>query len=149
MNQYRNEIRKIMIAVNVMDGAYEIISKKIGIKENMLALLYALDDGKPHSQKEICEEWLIPKTTLNTIVKGCIESGYIVLDTDHRKKEKEIRLTKEGQAYAQAILEQVYELEEESMKQSPQAASPEFVEILQQFTANLKKEARNFANEES
>lgn len=94
MYQYRDEIRRIMISVNVIDGICDIMAKKAGMKMNTLALLYALDDGKAHSQREICEKWLIPKTTLNTIVKECIEEGYIYLNADKGKKEKEICLTK-------------------------------------------------------
>ncbi|MCQ4991523.1 MarR family transcriptional regulator, partial [[Clostridium] symbiosum] len=78
MKDYREEIRRIMVSVNVIDGIYAMGAKKIGIKDNSLSLLYVLDDGKPHSQKEICEYWLIPKTTLNTIVKECVNAGYIV-----------------------------------------------------------------------
>lgn len=69
MDQNREAMRRIAIAINSMDAAYEMISRKIGVKENTMILLYALDDGRPHTQKEICEEWLIPKTTLNTIVR--------------------------------------------------------------------------------
>lgn len=82
MEQYREKIRRIMISVNVIDGIYDSIAKKTGVKENLLTLLYALDDGAAHSQKEICEEWFIPKTTLNTIVRECVEKGYVTLDAD-------------------------------------------------------------------
>ena len=148
MNQYRNEIRRIMIAVNVIDGAYEQIAKKIGIKENTLALLYALDDGKSHSQKEICEEWLIPKTTLNTIVKECVETGYIFLNHNNHKKQKEICLTEKGQQFAKKILGQVYELEACAMRNTLEVTSPRFVPALEQFMTNLKAEARRFYDEQ-
>ena len=136
-----------MIAVNVINGAYEMISKKIGIKENTLSLLYALDDGKSHSQKEICGEWLIPKTTINTIIRECIEAGYILLNAEAHKKEKEICLTEKGRKYAQQILGQVYELEETAMQSVSKINSSDFIEKLEQFSDNLKIEARSFANE--
>ena len=44
------EIRRLMLATNRIDGAYYLLSRKLGVKENILALLYALDDEKPHSQ---------------------------------------------------------------------------------------------------
>ena len=127
MKDYREEIRRIMVSVNVIDGIYAMGAKKIGIKDNSLSLLYALDDGKPHSQKEICEHWLIPKTTLNTIVKECVNAGYIVLDGIKHTKEKEIRLTDKGQEYAKTILNQVYELERRAMEKTLSSYSPEFV----------------------
>lgn len=137
-----------MIAVNVIDGAYDMIAKKIGIKENTLALLYALDDGKSHSQKEISEEWLIPKTTLNTIVKECVKEGYLFLDTGHPKKEKKICLTEKGREYAQNILGQVYELEENAIESVLKTAPSDFIEKLEQFTDNLKNEARSLTDAE-
>lgn len=136
-----------MVSVNVIDGIYDEIAKKIGMKENTLALLYALDDGKSHSQKEISEEWLIPKTTLNTIVKECIAAGYIFLNSDNHKKEKEICLTDSGKKYAAEVLSQVYELEEEAMRRTLKTVSPEFIESLEQFANNFKEKVRNFSHE--
>lgn len=141
---HRNEIRRIMIAVNVIDGAYDMIAKKIGVKENTLALLYALDDGKSHSQKEISEEWMIPKTTLNTIIKECVEDGYILLHAESHKREKEICLTGKGREYAEEVLGQVYELEEKAMKAVLKTGSSDFIGGLERFTNSLKTDARTF-----
>lgn len=74
----------------------------MGLKENTLSLLYALDDGAPHTQKQICEEWLIPKTTINTVVKECVANGYVTLAPGEHSHEKLICLTERGKGYAQA-----------------------------------------------
>lgn len=147
MIENRNNIRKIMISVNVIDGIYEMIAKKLGIKENTLALLYALDDGELHSQKEISEEWLIPRTTLNTIVKECIQKGYIFLNEDNGKKEKEICFTPKGKAVASNILKQVYEIEQQAMERTLLSVSSDFIHGLEQFTEHLQAETRRFTNE--
>ena len=52
-------IRRVMHELNRIDGVYYFYSNKSGITENMLTVLYALDDGNAHSQQDICEEWLI------------------------------------------------------------------------------------------
>ncbi len=53
MNETFAEIRRLMLATNRIDGAYYLLSRKLGVKENILALLYALDDeGDPFSEKE-------------------------------------------------------------------------------------------------
>ena len=88
----REEIRSIMLSTNKIDGVYYLLSRRMGLKANTLALLYALDDGKVHSQKQICEEWLIPKTTLNTIVRECIAEGYITLISEEHTREKVIQM---------------------------------------------------------
>ena len=59
MNETFAEIRRLMLATNRIDGAYYLLSRKLGVKENILALLYALDDEETHSQKRICEDWLL------------------------------------------------------------------------------------------
>ena len=69
-------IRQLMTAFNKIDGSYYFCAKSLGVKENTLAVLYALDDGLPHSQKQLSEEWLIPRTTVNTIVKELEKEGY-------------------------------------------------------------------------
>lgn len=140
MNYFREEIRKIMISVNMIDGIYTMSANKAGMKYNTFALLYALDDGQPHSQKDICEHWLIPKTTINTIVKECINAGYVVLDTLSRTKEKNIRLTDKGREFARPVLNQFYEAERRAMEQTLVGCSPEFVQALEAFTFFLKKE---------
>lgn len=144
MEQIRDAVRRIMISVNVVDGIYAIEAKKAGIKYNTLSLLYALDDGNPHSQKEICEQWLIPKTTINTVVKECVDAGYIELENSGKSnKEKIVRLTKRGREYARKILDQVYEMENRAMAKTLEAFSPEYIKAIEQFTAYLKEEAEN------
>jgi DNA-binding MarR family transcriptional regulator len=108
-------------------------------------LLYAINDGKPHSQKEICEHWLVPKTTINTIIKECINAGYIVLVASNHTKEKEISLTVKGQEYTRTIMNQVYKLERRAMERTLASYSPEFVQAIEQFTAYLKEEAEHFS----
>lgn len=137
-----------MIAVNVIEGACEMMAKKIGMKENTLTLLYALDDGKAHSQKEICKEWLIPKTTLNTIVKECIENEYIFFDNEARKKEKDIRLTEKGRIYANEMLEKIHGAERRAMEKTFFGESDDFSEKLKDFSLNLENEARSFFDEQ-
>lgn len=138
----RSEIRRIMVAVNEIDGACALLSKKIGIKENTLTLFYVLGDGLPHSQKEICEEWLLPKTTLNTIVRECVEAGYLTLSAADGSREKTLCLTPSGNAYAARILGEIYRLEDRAAARcglTPAAAAALFT-----FAQNMKKEANEY-----
>ena len=77
--QLLRQIRQIMTAINQIDGTYYLAAKKMGVNENELALLYAIGDGQPHSQKEVSEQWLIPRTTINTIVTKYREKGLLTL----------------------------------------------------------------------
>ncbi len=118
MTKERESIRRIMIAINKIEQLYEKVQRKAGVKGNTVWVLYALDDGKPHSQKQIYEEWLIPKTTLNTIVKELESSGYVRLETiSGQRRERNIYLTEAGQQYARQVLDSFYQAEEQAYQQ--------------------------------
>ena len=53
-----------------IDGIYDEYGRKNKIAStNVLWVLYALNDDEKHSQKDICDGWSIPRTTINTIIK--------------------------------------------------------------------------------
>lgn len=115
----RELIRRLMIVVNRIDGIYERMAVKLGVKLNMICLLYALDDGSPHSQKQISEDWMLPRTTFNTITKECIEKGYVTLEPiPGKRREMNILLTDSGKAYARKYLDEIYQAEEEAFSAS-------------------------------
>lgn len=140
MEMTRDLVRRLVLSVNVIDGVYAQQCKQIGVKENTLTLFYALDGGLALSQKELSEQWLIPRTTLNTIVKECIAAGYVTLDDAKNNKERKIRLTKSGQAYGEDILAKVYQIEDEALERTLAKYSPDFIEALTDFTQELQAE---------
>ncbi len=114
MPSNREKIRRLMIAVEQLDQAYYKVLRTLGIKENAFVLFYAIADGKPYSQKRLCDEWAVPRTTLNTIVQEYVEKGYIrLVSTGH--KEKEIVLTDAGKAFADEILTPIFAAEERAI----------------------------------
>ena len=137
----RELVRRLMVSVNRIDGIWYRLARKSGIKVNTLSLFFALDDGRPRTQAEICEEWLMPKTTLNTIVRECVEEGYIKLLPSDNVKEKLVILTDKGRSYADEILALFYRVEDEAMRKTVLERGPEFIDSLELYTDNLKKEA--------
>ena len=149
MENYREQLRLLTQAMNQIDGLYYQAARKLGVKDNTLALLYALDDGKPHSQKQIGEEWLIPKTTINTIVREMETQGYLVLDEENHTREKTIRLTREGKDYASRYLNRLYEMEEQAMKDMLENHAADFVRDCTDFALCLMRSFnRCFSDEE-
>ena len=137
MENQRALIRRMMIAINRLDGIYDEISKHLGLKANTVWLMYALDDGKPHSQKQISEEWLFPKTTLNTIISECRNEGYLTLEPiPGKRREMYVCLTERGQQYAREALDFIYQAEEKALLRSAQ--SPACIKALESFCEELK-----------
>lgn len=99
-----------------------------------------MDDGKPHSQKQICEDWLIPKTTVNTVVKELQEAGYITLLLEDNTREKKILLTDSGKAYTEELLKKVYAAEQEALNRTLQDFSAAFINAFEYFSKCLCEE---------
>lgn len=101
-----------------IDGIYTKYIKLNNIKSsNELWILYALNDGKDHSQKQIAEDWDIPRTTINTIVKDLEKKGYVTMKLlKGERREMSIILTSEGKKYADTKLEYLYKKEAEVFK---------------------------------
>lgn len=138
MEEKIKKIRQIMISVNRIDGIYYRWAKNAGIKENTLALFYVLSDGQPHSQKEICDEWFIPKTTINTIVKEYIQKEFIVFDKASNGKEKKLLITKKGKKFVEKTLDELFAHELEAFEATEEKYGDNAMsEILANFTDEL------------
>lgn len=122
-----------------LDGVYEAYGKncKIG-SPNLLWILYALNDGERHSQKQICVDWDIPRSTANTIIKDLESKHYITLSQiKGERRELLVSLTESGKKYADGILSDLYRREREiySEIESPEA----LLDTLQNLAIKMQK----------
>ena len=139
MSNMREVVRRLMIALNNVDEAYCSDMSNIGVNESELWLMYALDDNEQHSQKQICDEWGFPKTTLNTAIKQAEAAGYLTMSLiPGKRREMNISLTEKGKVYAEKLLSSVYQAENEAMEKTLQSYSADFIYAVEHFAANLK-----------
>ncbi len=143
--QTRQSVRELMICVNRIDGIWYHLARKSGMKVNTLSLLFALDDGRARTQRQICQEWIIPKTTINTVVKECIHAGYVQSSAGPDGREKLLSLTEAGRKYADAALQDFYRVENAAMERTLQVCGPQFILAMQCYTDFLKAEADHLA----
>jgi len=102
-------------ALYKIDGYYADFAKKSKVKAKLLWVLYALNDGEEHTQKEISITWEIPRTTVNTVVKELESQGYVVLSPiKGEKREMLVSLTESGKCYAEEKLAEIYEIEDKA-----------------------------------
>ena len=104
------QVRRFMIAFNRIDALYVDSVRTFGVKGNLFFLFYAIADGKAYSQKQICEDWKIPRTTLNTIVRECAKNGLVEL-VPRGNKEKDILLTPKGRKVADEVFGPIFAAE--------------------------------------
>lgn len=132
--------RRYVAAASAADGAYYRWAVQSGVTPHTLDLLYALDDGQPHSQKQICEEWAIPKTTINTVVKACRAAGYITLEPmPGQPRQRQLCLTEAGLAYAREALAELYVLENQAMAAAVERYGTAFVDAVELYCATFRR----------
>lgn len=137
MNSERIKILNFMIAINKLDGLYYSIAKQIGIHENEFVLLYALSDGKPHTQRQICADWLVPRTTINSVTQKFVKLGYIdLVPTGH--KEKELLITETGDDYLTTIFSDVFEAESDAFESTLKPCVDIVTNTISQFVLSLE-----------
>ena len=91
---------------------YEEWSKQRGLSYNCVMVLYSLCEDKDCTQKKIAQKWLLPKQTINTVLKDFKRRGLILLSPlPSDKRNKLIRLTPEGKKYAFGIISELRSLE--------------------------------------
>mgnify|MGYP003297999455 CR=1 FL=1 len=100
-----------------VDSFYDEFAKKSNVSSALLWVLYALNDGNPHTQIEISNDWELPKTTVNTVIKDIQKDGYVELvPIKGKRREMSIVLTESGKKFADDVLSDLYEKEAEVYK---------------------------------
>ena len=100
--------------------------------------MYALGDGNPHTQIEISNDWELPKTTVNTVIKDIQTEGYIELvPIKGKRREMSIVLTESGKKFADNVLSDLYKKEAEAYK-SLFSEEQEIVMVLEKLARKLK-----------
>lgn len=111
MRDDREKLIRLMRALNRINGQYELLRRSLEIKESLFVLLYACAGGERRSQKEICDEWHIPRSTLNTVVVQQVCAGNVVL-VPRGNKEKDVCLTEQGRRLAEQKLGSMLDAED-------------------------------------
>ena len=108
---YRKTMNRLNTALGKIDATYEVIAKKHGMTYNSLMMVYLMDETENVTQKQICDELHLPKSTVHSILLDFIRQGYVILTEGNNKKEKFINTTESGKCYFSNLLEETQVLE--------------------------------------
>ena len=121
-----------------VDSFYDEFAKQSNVSSALLWVLYALNDGNPHTQIEISNDWELPKTTVNTVIKEIQKDGYVELvPIKGKRREMSIVLTESGKAFADNVLSDLYKKEAEVFK-SFSSEEQKIVIVLEKLARKLK-----------
>ena len=121
-----------------VDSFYDEFAKQSNVSSALLWVLYALNDGNSHTQIEISNDWELPKTTVNTVIKEIQQNGYVeLIPIKGKRREMSIVLTESGKNYADSILSDLYKKEAEVYK-TLRSEEYEVVDLLERIAKKLK-----------
>lgn len=109
----QEQLHEYYMSFNATNSLYSTWAKQHGLSYYTLFTLYAIyySDGDCY-QRSICDEWLMPKQTVNSILKLLEKESYITYEVNEAdKRNKKILFTEKGRAYAKPILDALYHLE--------------------------------------
>ncbi len=98
-------------------GTYSEWSTRHGISYNEMLVLYSIREAGYCTQKQICENYLLPKQTINNVITPLRNEGILEYDETHsRGREKAFVLSAKGKAYAAPFLESLDAVESKALK---------------------------------
>lgn len=126
---------------NKINRIYADWAKMHGVNYNIMAVLYTAYHNDKCSQKYICEEWSVPKQTVNTICRDLTASGIIEqAQSTGDKREICISLTEMGKEFANPLVGELLEIENRILDTMGQDRIKQFFDLYMDYTDVVEKE---------
>lgn len=136
-------LTKINVAVLQYRSVYVEWTKKNKMTYTEMLVLYSLRDGLAYTQKEICEQYQMPKQTVNNVITALRQSGYLCFQQDQKnRKEKKMELTKEGEKYCESALASLTQIENNTIKIMGEGRANELADRINEYTEMLRNELK-------
>lgn len=149
MNQEKQRLmEEVNSTLSRARGLYMQWARTKNVNYHTIFVLYLLSVAEACTQKRICTEFSIPKQTVNNIVRTLTADGYVVMQQDSRdRREKIIRLTESGRAYAENCLGRLFEIEEAVMDRMGRDAIKELIRNTENYASILEEEIAKATND--
>lgn len=107
----------INCAVIKFRGLYATLAKKRGITYHELLVLYTIREQGFCTQKQICDNYLLPRQTMNHVILDLRNRGLLELSPDHCVgREKAFVLSEAGKQYAAPLLHALNQMETQAIQ---------------------------------
>ena len=126
---------------NEQYALYDEYAKSNGILMKTFLVLNALYYAKEGlTQKEICGKTFQSKQTVSLIIKNLLAEGRVVLEENpDDRRNKTIRMTEAGRAYAEKPVRHITRAEDRAMSMFTPQEQEQLIALSRRFTQNLTK----------
>lgn len=129
--------------ISEMDTTIDTWIAKLGLGYNHYAVLYSLASAENGqcTQKQICDEWLLPKQTVFNVCKEYKEKGWIEFsESAVDKREKIMRLTEAGKAQAEPVWTATNQLSEKTFALFGKKKTEQLFSLMAEFCATCRQQ---------
>ena len=131
-------------------AAYELYARKHGLTARelfVLDILWFSPEGR--LQSDICERLSATKQTISGIVKKFWQIGYLSLtESNQDRRNKIVRFTPEGYAYAEKIIPPAAEAEVQAMAELTEQEMETLLWLTTRFSESMKQRFDKIREEE-
>lgn len=140
MEYWNKYIQEINSVVERTDYLYEKWAKQHGINSYVMQVMYMIYASEINKQKDIVENYGMPKQTVNTVITDLQRKGYIRLTPDENdKRSKIIILTDEGRRYAENIVNPLLNCEKEVLAKMGKERVEMLISTMNQYAELLEQ----------
>ena len=108
-------------------GIYSQWAKRCGSSYNRMLVFYTIQEYGSCTQKQMCDQYLLPRQTMNHVVASLCQEGLLVEDPALRQgREKAYVLTAAGQDYSDRMLASLNTMED----RAAQLLGPEHIRTM-------------------
>ena len=121
---------------------YEAALGGFSVSKSAMMIIWSLYDfGRPCTQKEICNDWLVNKQTVNSAAKKLAEEGIIdIAPSPENSREKLLIFTEKGKFLAMRTVRKLIEAERNAFNALSEDEQNETIRITQKYYEILKNE---------
>ncbi len=148
------DIKEQLYSLNKMSkksvALYHKVALSIGVSDSALGVLYALLDAEtPCSQYDLCNDWFIPKQTINSSVAALQKKGFISLSPiAGTKNKKSIALTDAGKKFAERYIGRLYNAELRAFMELTPEERELYIRLNMKYNNLLNENIEHFLTEQ-
>lgn len=115
--EIREKISQYCNLLHQWNDSYETYAKSVGLSYTSLSVLEALYEKKGCTQKELAENCLLPKQTVNAVITSFLKKEWVKLEElPEDRRIKIVHFTEDGKQTAKEFVSRIRESEQEAME---------------------------------
>ncbi len=139
-----NNITTLDQALSRINGLYQKWYRARELNSYLLQTLKVLVTEPNLSQREISDNYQIPRQTVNNAIQALKKDGYIELQQDKRDKRwKKIIFTEQGRTFAQNAVSPLLELDQKIAEHMGKERYDLLIALLKEYGDALEQETQN------